>query len=232
MRILLDTQTGALGPVDGDDDLQALYAPPRLPWLRVNFVATVDGSATGADGLSGSINNAADKRVFAALRDQADVIVVGAGTVREEEYEPNRKPMVVVSNSGDVPPSILKDPQAPVLLATHATSPGLEEARALLGEDSVLVVGEDEVDLVALRAALESRGYRHILSEGGPSLFRDMLAAGVVDELDLTLVPLLVGGDHLRITRGGPLEQETTPVLLLEEEGTFLGRWLVTRPRG
>ena len=67
-----------------DDELAAAYAPshqdPTAPWLRVNFVSTVDGAAQGSDGLSGTINNAADKRVFDALRTRADCLVVGAGT--------------------------------------------------------------------------------------------------------------------------------------------------------
>ena len=80
-----------------DDELAAAYAPESEPWLRVNFVSTLDGAAQGSDGLSGSINNAADKRVFDALRARADCLVVGAGTLRSEEYDVPRVPLVVVS---------------------------------------------------------------------------------------------------------------------------------------
>src|SRR5690349_845451 len=70
-----------------DDELAAAYTPQREPWLRVNFVSTVDGAAAGSDGLSGTINNDADKRVFDTLRRRAHCLVVGAGTIREEEYD-------------------------------------------------------------------------------------------------------------------------------------------------
>ena len=77
---------------------------PRTPWLRLNFVSTVDGAAQGSDGKSGGINNAADKAVFDTLRGLADAVVVGAGTARAEGYRPAAVPIVVVTRSGDVPP--------------------------------------------------------------------------------------------------------------------------------
>ena len=166
-----------------DDELAAAYTPEREPWLRVNFVSTVDGAATGSDGLSGTINNDADKRVFDTLRRRAHCLVVGAGTIREEEYDVPRVPIVVVSRSADVPPTLAEAPSGRVLMATVATSDGLAEARERLGEDNVLVLGEEQIDLVALKAALAERGWTEQLCEGGPSLFADMLAAGVVDEL-------------------------------------------------
>jgi len=186
-----------------DDELAAAYTPEREPWLRVNFVSTVDGAATGSDGLSGTINNDADKRVFDTLRRRAHCLVVGAGTIREEEYDVPRVPIVVVSRSADVPPTLAEAPPGRVLMATVATSDGLAEARARLGEDNVLVLGEEQIDLVALKAALAERGWTEQLCEGGPSLFADMLAAGVVDELCWTVVPRLTGGDAVRIATGG-----------------------------
>ena len=103
MRVLLGPDTA---------DLAEHYAPPRTPWLRLNFVTTVDGAVQGADGKSGGINNATDKRVFDTLRDLADAVVVGAGTARTEGYRPGSRPIVVVSRSGRVPP-LLAEP-APV----------------------------------------------------------------------------------------------------------------------
>ncbi|WP_241005223.1 dihydrofolate reductase family protein [Nocardioides sp. zg-1228] len=210
-----------------DDELAAAYTPLREPWLRVNFVSTVDGAATGSDGLSGTINNAADKRVFDALRRRAHCLVVGAGTVREEEYDVPRVPIVVVSRSADVPPSLAEAPPGRVLMATVATSAGLERARERLGDDCVLVLGEEQIDLAALKAALAQRGWTEQLCEGGPSLFADLLAAGVVDELCWTVVPLLTGGDAVRIAAGAEVDVPLRPTLLLEQDGTLLGRWLV-----
>ena len=212
-----------------DDDLAALYAPPTRPWLRVNFVSTVDGAATGVDGLSKSINNAADKRVFNLLRRRADCLVVGAGTLRDEGYVVPRLPLVVVSRTAEVPPTLRDAPPGRVLMATVASARGLQDARARLGDDGVLLLGEEEPDLVALKAALAARGWVDQLCEGGPQLFGALLAAGVVDELCHTVVPRLIAGGHPRLAVGPDVDVPLRPVLMLEEDGTLLGRWLVRR---
>lgn len=213
-----------------DDELAEAYAPPSAPWLRVNFVSTVDGAAQGADGLSTSINNAADKRVFDALRRRAHCLVVGAGTLRAEEYDVPSLPLVVVSRSADVPPTLRGAPEGRVLVATVAASAGLAAARQEVGDDNVLVLGEERLDLAGLKRALAERGWTEQLCEGGPSLFADLLAAGVVDELCCTVVPRLTAGDAVRITAGAEVDVPLRPVLLLEQDGTLLGRWLVERP--
>ncbi|MDN4162495.1 dihydrofolate reductase family protein [Nocardioides abyssi] len=221
MRVLL-------GPRNGD--LADLYAVPRRPWLRANMVSTVDGSATGADGRSGSINSAADHEVFRVLRAQADAIVVGAGTARAEGYGPADVPIVLVTRRADVPERLHGHEPGRVLVATCATAEHLAEARTLLGEEHVLVVGEDEVDLAALRDTLVGRGFESLLSEGGPHLLRDLLAAGLVDELCATLVPTVVGADGPRMTAGPPVDVPLSLELLLEHEGTLLARWFVDGP--
>lgn len=209
-----------------DEEVTELYAPRGEPWLRVNFVSTVDGAAQGPDGLSKSINNAADKRIFDALRRQADCLVVGAGTLRAEQYDVPRLPLVVVSRTGLVPPSLRDAAPGRVLMATVSRAPGLAEARAALGDDQVLELGEDTVDLAVLKARLAERGWIDQLSEGGPHLFGAMLAAGVVDELCHTIVPSLLGGEHLRMVAGVSVDVDLRPVTLLEQDGTLLGRWL------
>jgi riboflavin biosynthesis pyrimidine reductase len=85
------------------------------------------------------------------------------------------------------------------------------------------------VDLGGARRELEDRGLRQILSEGGPHLLSSLLAAAVVDELDLTWAPALVGGDHLRITAGPALDVDLEPLLLVEQDGSVMGRWAVRR---
>jgi riboflavin biosynthesis pyrimidine reductase len=116
-----------------------------------------------------------------------------------------------------------------VLLGTTATARSLPEARDVLGDEHVLVVGEDAVDLPSLLRQLRERGMSRLLSEGGPSLLRTMFDAGVVDELCLTWVPTVVAGDGPRITHGPSVDVPLALSLLLEEEGTLLGRWLVRR---
>ena len=181
-------------------ELDELYAVPRRPWLRVNMVATVDGSATGESGLTGSINNPVDKLVFRHLRATADVIVVGAGTARAENYGPAGRPLVVISRSGVLP-------------------------ERLRGAPEVSVEALD--DPVAFKQSLVDRGWTSILCEGGPSVLRELLAAGVVDELCATTVPLLVAGDGPRIVDGPPLGVPLRLHTLLEEDGTLLARWFV-----
>lgn len=221
MRVLV-------GPGAGEQlDLAAVYAAPADPWLRVNMVSTVDGAATGESGRSGSINNDADHVVFEHLRATADAVLVGAGTARAEGYGPAEVPIVVVSRRGDVPERLRGAPAGAVLLATCSASDRLDEARELLGADHVLVLGSHRVDLAGLRQSLVDRGLTRLLAEGGPHLLRDLLAAGVVDELCTTTVPRLIAGTHPRITDGPPVDVPLRLHTLLEHEGTMLARWLV-----
>ncbi|MEO5853352.1 MAG: dihydrofolate reductase family protein [Nocardioides sp.] len=213
------------------DDLAVVYAAPSAPWLRLNFVSTVDGAAQGADGKSGGINNAADKVVFDTLRSLADAIVVGAGTARTEGYRPVATPIVVVSGSGQVPPRLRGGEPGQVLLVTHAASPGLDEARDVLGVDQVLVLGASEVDLGSLVPALVARGFDDLLCEGGPRLARDLVGAGAVDELCVTTVPHLIAGEQVRLLTGGQVEVPLRLASLLEEDGTVLARWFVERAK-
>ncbi|WP_372729008.1 dihydrofolate reductase family protein [Nocardioides sp.] len=210
-----------------DAELEQLYAPPRTPWLRINMISTVDGSAAGEDGRSGAINNAADNRVFHLLRGMADAIIVGAGTARAEGYGPADRPLVLVSRSADVPEKLRGAAPGSVLMATVGAADHLDEARELLGEENVLVLGTHRVDLVALKQALVDRGWTNLLGEGGPHLLRDLIAQGVADELSATVVPRLVAGTHPRITDGAAIDVPLALELLLEHEGTLLGRWLI-----
>ena len=122
MRVLLHAEDpSTVGREIGEDDLSRLYAAPPGPWLRVNMISTVDGSATGPDGRSGTINNDVDHAVFAALRKDADVVVVGAGTARAEGYSPAGVPLVLV---GETPTQydryaarVVREPAAGVITA-------------------------------------------------------------------------------------------------------------------
>ena len=239
MRILLGPSgSPAPGTVLDESALEQLYAVPAdRTWLRVNFVSSLDGAVTGADGRSGSINTPADHRVFALLRRLADVVVVGAGTVRAEGYpalrdeDPRAPVLAVVSNRGVLPETVaaMTSPRGSAILVTRsgADAKALDDARRVLGEENVVLAGDDEVDLVQARKALADRGLRQMLSEGGPGLFGSMLAAGVVDEVDLTWAPTIVGGDHDRIVTAGDLDVALRPMTLVEEDGTLIGRWEV-----
>lgn len=253
MRVLLaNDDLGRWTPGhDGELDPEGLalaYAYPRLSaeqtWVRANFISTLDGAATGDDGRSGSINTGADRDVFALLRALADVILVGAGTARAEGYRratvrapwqalregrPAHPATAVVSRSGAVPPGLsqARKDSGEVLLITcqDAGAAAIDLARSTLGQDQVLVVGAASVDLGAAVDALALRGLRRILCEGGPHLLGDLTASGRLDELCLTLAPRLVAGDHPRITAGAGATANLLPRLLIESQGTILGRW-------
>lgn len=222
MRVL--TADHAAAPVTpgetiGDPDIDALYASDR-PLLRLNFVTTLDGAANGPDGRSGTINSAADHRGFTAMRRAADVLLVGAGTVRAESYGPARTPLVVVSSRPDLPESV----HGPgVVLATTGSSGAAEG-------DGVWICGQDRVDLARVVTRARQDFGPHVLSEGGPTLAAELVAAGLVDELALSWTPRLVGGDrgrHPRLLDGADVDVALTSRHLLEEDGTLLGLWRV-----
>jgi riboflavin biosynthesis pyrimidine reductase len=225
-----------------DADLARIYAFPDGPWLRMNFVSTLDGAATGPDGRTGTINNAVDRFVFLLQRRLCDAVLVGAETARVEGYRRptadggGRPLLVVATSSGHVAPGLLESGRGGgvIVVTSAAAAPdAVRAARDALGADAVWVHGDEVVDLRTLRDRLVAEGYLHVLCEGGPRLHAAMLAAGVVDELALTWVPTLVGGAHPRISLGDPgldLEEVTLrPTRLLEDSGTLLGLWRVVR---
>lgn len=227
-------------PTDLDDDaLTELYRFARGPVLRANFVSTLDGAGTGLDHRSGSINTPDDTRVFGLQRRLADAVLVGAGTAQAEGYRRAKRvdgeapTLVVVSNSGRLPDGIREeregDGPAVFITCAAASAKALDQARDTLGEDNVWTIGEAAVDLTASVARLRSEGMRRILAEGGPTLFSGLLGADVVDEVALTLVPALVGGDLTRITNGPGLGVGLTGRHLCEADGALLGLWVVDR---
>jgi riboflavin biosynthesis pyrimidine reductase len=208
-------------PLD-DDALTALYAQPG-PGVRVNFVTSADG-AVEVEGRSKGLQNPADNRVFALLRQFPDALFVGAGTLRQEGYRAVRLDesrrawrigrgldpyprLVVASRRLDLDPThpaLADAPVRPVVVTCAASPPELRRSLAPVAD--VLVHGEKEVDLRAALADLRGRGMARILSEGGPHLFGSLTAADLVDEVCLTVSPLLAGPGAGRITAGQPSE--------------------------
>jgi riboflavin biosynthesis pyrimidine reductase len=204
-------------PLD-DEDLADAYAPDG-PGVRVNFVTSVDGAAEVA-GFSEGLSGPADKRVFGVLRMLCDGLLVGAGTLRHEGYGAVRlnerrrdwrtsrglapyPTLVVVSRHLALDPRQGAFADAPVrpIVLTCAAAP--VAARAALAEVAeVVTVGEHEVDLTAAVDLLRGRGVARLLSEGGPRVLGTLTAADLVDELCLTVSPLLAGPGAGRITAG------------------------------
>ena len=244
-------------PVDSldRDALIEAYAYPDLEpeqvWLRANMVATVDGAAQGPDGRSGSINTKSDRRVFSILRGLTDVVVAGAGTVRAEGYGPAHPlpefverraaagqlpapPIAVVSRSLDLEPTskLFTGPERIVVLTDAAIDH--DHLRALAKVADIVVAGEGRVEPREAVAAMLAHGWQRVLLEGGPTLLADWVAAGIVDELCLTISPLLAGGGHGRILAGAEWEG-TRPVelvQLLEDDGTLFARYRLGHASG
>jgi riboflavin biosynthesis pyrimidine reductase len=236
----------ALTPNDrqlDDAELAEFYRCPNdRRWVRANFVSTLDGAAQGPDHRSGSISGPADKRAFALLRALADVILVGAGTARAEKYGPagirpefaairkahghtdETPPIAVVTNSLDLPEQLLEDPRTLVFAPGRRAT----ECAALAERVQVVLSADDRVDIRQVLSTLDERGYRRISCEGGPHLFGELVAHDVLDELCLTLAPLLLPGDALRVTQGVAITQplRLRPAGFLHDDGFLFSRWL------
>lgn len=200
----------------GHDSLAETYAFPDGPWLRMNFISSLDGAAT-RDGLSGGLGDDADHRVFDLLRRPADAVLVAAGTVRNEGYEAMRleedsvawrtqhgmaphPAFALITRSLDLDPASPVFADAPVRPIIYTTGSAPTDRRAALDQVAdVVSAGDDAVDLAFVIADLSGRGIRHVHAEGGPSLFGASLEQGIVDELCLTLAPTLEGGTARRI---------------------------------
>ncbi|MHC5260781.1 pyrimidine reductase family protein [Streptomyces sp. UC4497] len=237
------------------DELADAYAYPpeaaHAPWLRANMVSTLDGAAQH-DGRSQPISSATDMRVFGTLRGLADVVVVGAETVRLEGYRPARAreafaarreaagqgpaPQIAVISASldldfDLP--LFTDPLVPTLLLTGAGASADRVAAARKAGVEVLIAGDGAaVEPDRAVAALGERGLRRLLTEGGPRMLGQFVAGRVLDELCLTVSPMLTAGDAQRIAGGSTLAvpERFELTSLLEEDGFLYSRY--TRPRG
>jgi riboflavin-specific deaminase-like protein len=206
-----ECRPAAVDEVYGNLDLAA-RAPADRPYVVLNMVASIDGRTT-IGGHVGSLTSPLDQQIVYQLRTQAEALLVGAGTVRNERYANLMPPgfgpqplLVVVSARVDLPRDLplLQEPETRIVIATLSD--------ATLGFDHqaqveyLRVPGEGgRVDCAALAATLRSEyGIRSVVCEGGPSLNESLLAAGIVDELFLSLSPLLVGGAERALVDAAP----------------------------
>lgn len=219
-------------------------APPGRPYLGLNMVSSLDGKAT-LDWRTKGLSTEVDRRLFHHLRTQADAVMVGAGTAREERYgritkneELREKRVnegfvpdalaVVVSGRLELPPDLplLNEPNQRVVIATGSE----DELPGLQGDVEYARVGDD---LPRLLGYLHERhGVRSVLCEGGPTLNSFLFAAGLVDELFLTMNPKVVGGAAaLTIVAGRELVEpvELDLVSVAEADGELFTRWRVRR---
>jgi riboflavin biosynthesis pyrimidine reductase len=225
------------------DEVIAAYQPPDrdTAMIRVNMISSLDGAAT-LEGKSGTLGNPTDQAMLGYLRLHADVLLVGANTVRVEGYSGDlvdgdgavrreqaglaaQPRLAVVSSSLDLPDQLFAGRAEPVIVITHERAPDRWSAVA-----DVIRCGAGRVDLTAARAALTDRGMTQVLSEGGPHLLGELSAAGLVDELCVTISPLLVGPGPSRIIAGLPDRPRPATLLqvLTDDELLFLRYRLTT----
>ena len=219
--------------------------PTDRPWVLVNMVASTDG-ATAIDGVSGGLGGPADKTVFSAIRAVADVILVAAGTARAEAYGPPRTPperraeralrgqrpyprLALVSRSLDLDETaelFTAAPERPIVF-TVTGAPAHRRA-ALDPVADVVALGDGGVDLAGALAHLHRLGAGVVLAEGGPGLNGQLVAADLVDELNLSLAPLLAGGSSPRLAHGDAPAQPTPLALahLWDQDGLLFARYV------
>ncbi len=245
-----DDPLGASAFVEGLDLAERARSARRRPYVILNMVSTVDGRAT-VDGRSGGLGDRADRALFHALRADVDAVLAGAGTVRAERYGRlirdadvrrrrverglTEEPLAcIVSGRLSLPPDtpLLADEQARVAILTPsaASVPGV---RAHV--DYVRAERDGALDLPRAFAELRERlGVRTVLCEGGPHLNAELLLAGLVDELFLSLAPTLAGGEavsgeSLRILAGAEFDEPVELELLsaLEHDSSLFLRYRV-----
>ncbi|GAC1413661.1 MAG: pyrimidine reductase family protein [Mycobacterium sp.] len=220
-------QLTALGSTDSVDDgrLADLYAYPdgmQTCWVRGNMIASLDGGATD-HGTAGGLAGPGDRAVFALMRHAADVVLVGAATVRIENYsgaqlsvaarqarqrrgQAEVPPIAVVTQSGVLDPNALlfTRTEVPPLILTCKRS--VEDTRSRLGAVAEVVDASgplsDTVDGATVLKLFAERGLYRVLTEGGPLFLGSLIEKDLLDELCLTVAPILVGGVARRIVSG------------------------------
>ncbi len=245
MRQLLPTVIDEVDPATVYADMPTAVGRPGL---RVNMIASLDG-ATAIGGVSRPLGGPPDRVVYRLLRSLADVVLVAAGTVRIEDYKPalvyeeylemrrgrgqSDAPRIAVVTSKldldfDLP--LFRDATERTIIVTRTDAPPdrLAVARSVC---DVIAVGTGHVDLRAAMVALGELGAQHVLCEGGPSLNGALAAADLIDEICMTVSPLLASGDAKRILSGpdlaAPLDLELRS--LIEQDGFLLARYRARR---
>ncbi len=234
------------GPISAADLAAAYPWPAGRSWVRAMMVITLDGASTGADDLSGSISSAGDQEVFAETRRLADVVLVGAGTIRAERYQPLvAKPetlaersslglaaaplLVIVTASLQLPwsDSVFAESTLRPLVVTVENCDGAALAEAHKHADVVILPGT-RVDPLALLDHLRGLGLLRIVCEGGPHLLSDLAHAKVIDEADISIAPLIVGGGQ-KVT-GTPLFEPDRFALVhaIVDDGYLFNRYVTT----
>ena len=224
-----------VGEPQARDRLRELYRrAPDAQGIRVNLIASVDGSARGDDGTSETLSSRADRAVLGAIRAESDVVLVGAASLRSEGYLiPRTARLAAITSTGDFTGSqvgVVSDPEKLIVIGPESAR---DRSRTTLIAPHLflaLPVGADgRVELTAAIAALAGIGAPSIVCEGGPSLASSLLAAGLVGEVCLSTSPRLTGAGLPVL---GSRQHDSIPLrlagLLIDDAGGIYARWLVS----
>jgi riboflavin biosynthesis pyrimidine reductase len=215
---------------DGRAWLEAAYTPPSGPFVRMNMVTSLTGGAAGADGTSDSLTSPLDRTVLGIIRAASDVVVVGAQTVRAEEYiVPRRSRLAIVTASGRLDGLRLGTDDADRVVVL-CPADRADNVRASVDGRRVEVIplaGDGEIAPGAILDALAGRSWTRVVCEGGPGLASQFANAGVIDEYCLTVAPRIgvAAAPFLRVDH----EIGTRPHGMLVDEAGF--SYLRLRPR-
>lgn len=208
--------------------LTELYAPPARPGgsIRINMIASLNGSAVGGDGTSETLSNRMDRAILKVIRSLADVVVVGAETVRREGYlGPKDSTLAVVTASGNLTGHRLHHAaRPPVILRPESAAARVEEQLAGIDHRQIALRSSD-LDALEIVAALRQADLPNMVCEGGPTLAAAFLAAGVVDELCLTTAPRLHAPGTPLIPGLDRTVETDLRQLLVDGTGMLYARW-------
>lgn len=203
---------------EGKDELRLRYARAGAQYMRLNMITSITGAAVGSDGTSETLTSRVDRGILGVIRADADVVLVGAQTVRAEGYVvPRTARLAVVTASGDLSGHRLDlgGGRSRVLIVCAAGRAAA--VREQVGHDVELVTVEgDEVEPADVVAALADRGLRRVVCEGGPTLATEFAGAGLIDEYCLTVAPVLepTPRPFLRLPEGPGPDTEVAGMLV------------------
>ncbi|CAN5213203.1 pyrimidine reductase family protein [soil metagenome] len=214
------------------DRLLDLYRPPSGAWLRLNLVTSVSGSAAGSDGTSETLTSTSDRRILGVIRELADVVLVGAESVRAEGYvRPKRAPLAVVTGSGDLAGHRIGGSEGPPVIVLCPES-AVDRVRETLPDAQFITVPGPSMLPADIVEALRDNCFPSIVCEGGPGLARQLVVAGLVDEVCLTTSPRLTGVTlPLFGIESFPEVAVELAQLLVDDESALFARWLTAGGR-
>ena len=199
-QLIPDTLARAdIGTPEGRRWLDEVYAPPTGPFVRLNMITSLTGAAAGADGTSDTLSSRIDRTVLGCIRATADVVLVGAQSVRVEGYVvPRRTRLAIVTSSGRLDGSALADggraareADRVLLVAPTEAERAVRATADRLGARVLLVGARAPLSPPAVLAALAAEGCTRVVCEGGPSLATQLAAHDVIDEYCVTVAPRL-----------------------------------------